>query len=56
MKKWLSDLWDSIKWFFTAPIIHYLDCRQQNIDGQWDKYWERRNAKAARKAARRERK
>ena len=49
MKKFLIDLWDSIKWAITAPIIHYLDCRQQNIDGSWDKYHARRNARKERK-------
>lgn len=52
MKKWLSDVWESIKWVLVAPIIHYLDCRQENIDGSFDKYWARKNARAARKERR----
>lgn len=54
MKKWLIDALDSVKWVITAPIIHYLDCRQQNIDGSWDKYHARRNARAERREKRRE--
>lgn len=51
----LKDLWEDITWPFVAPVVHYLDCRQQNIDGSWDKYHARRNARMQRREERRKR-
>lgn len=49
MKKWLSDLWYNITYPFVALYVLYADSKQQNNDGSWDRYWARKNARAARK-------
>lgn len=36
----------------TALIVHIGVSREINEDGSWDKYWERKNRKAEKKARR----
>lgn len=52
MKKWLSDLWYNVTYPFVALYVLYADSKQQNNDGSWDRYWARRNARAAKREAR----
>ena len=54
MKKRLSDLWYNITYPFVAVYVLYAESKQQNIDGSWDKYWARKNARAERREKRRE--
>lgn len=57
MKSWkkkISDLWYNITYPFVAVYVLYAESKQQNLDGSWDKYHARRNARAERREKRRE--
>ena len=41
---------------FISVAVLIDESRRQNIDGSWDKYWERKNRRALRREQRRARK
>lgn len=41
----LKRLWDIISAPFIAVAVLLDESRRQNLDGSWDKYWERKNKK-----------
>lgn len=42
-------IWDAITFPFVSIAIVIDEDRRQNLDGQWDKYWERKNRKLNKK-------
>lgn len=52
MKKWLSDLWYNVTYPFIAIAVLIDESKRENLDGSWDKYHARRNARAERKERR----
>lgn len=45
MRKMLKKIWDTITYPFVSIVILIDESRRNNEDGQWDKYWERKNKK-----------
>ena len=39
----LKKIWDRITEPFIAVAVGLDESRRQNLDGSWDKYWERKN-------------
>ena len=50
MKKAVRKIFEAIASPFIALAVHIDESRRINEDGSWDKYWERKNRKAERKA------
>lgn len=50
MKKVVRKIFEAITAPFIALAVHIDESRRINEDGSWDKYWERKNGKAERKA------
>jgi hypothetical protein len=48
--KILRKIWSAIITPFECFILGLEESREINEDGSWDKYWERKNRKAAAKA------
>ena len=53
MKKLIENIWEAISYPFVMLSIVIDEDRNANLDGRYDKYWARRNAREMRKAARR---
>ncbi len=49
--KALKKLWEAITYPFVAFAVLLDESRRQNLDGEWDKYWARKNRRAERKAS-----
>ena len=49
MKKLLSNLWYNITYPFVSIAVLIDESKRENLDGSWDNYWARKNARAARK-------
>ena len=45
--KFLRRFWDAVTMPFTALAVAIDESRRQNLDGSWDKYWEKKNRKEA---------
>lgn len=45
--KVLEKIWGTITYPFVAAAILLDESRRQNLDGEWDEYWERKNRKAS---------
>ncbi len=45
----LKKLWEAITYPFISISVLIDEERRQNVDGRYDKYWERKNAREARK-------
>lgn len=45
--KALKKIWQGIKESFTACAVLLDESRNINEDGSWDKYWAKKNRKAA---------
>jgi hypothetical protein len=43
--KALKKIWEAITLPFLSLAVGLDESRRQNIDGSWDKYWERKNRK-----------
>jgi hypothetical protein len=50
--KTLRKIWDAITFPFVSVAVMIDEDRRQNLDGYWDKYWERKNRRAMKKANR----
>lgn len=50
--KALKKIWEAITMPFLSLAVGLDESRKQNLDGSWDKYWERKNRKAMKKSAR----
>lgn len=42
----IKRFWNHIKESFTAVAVLLDESRRINEDGEWDRYWERKNRKA----------
>jgi hypothetical protein len=42
-------VWDAISLPFVSVAVMIDEDRRSNLDGYWNKYWQRKNRKAARK-------
>ena len=49
MKNLIFKLWDAITAPFVSIAVLIDESRRQNLDGSWDKYWERKNRKETNK-------
>lgn len=47
--KFLKRIWDAITAPFVSVAVMIDESKRQNLDGSWDKYWERKNRKAMQK-------
>lgn len=47
--KILKRVWEAITMPFLSIAVGLDESRRQNLDGSWDKYWERKNRKAMKK-------
>ena len=52
MKKLIKNIWETIISPFVAIEVLYDESRRENLNGEWDRYWARRNAREMRKAER----
>ena len=48
--KFLKRIFEAITYPFTAFAVLVDETKRQNLDGEWDKYWERKNRREMRKA------
>lgn len=46
MKHYFTRIWDAISYPFLSIAILIDESRNQNLDGEWDGYWARKNEKA----------
>lgn len=60
--KFLKKIWSGITtaaWFIAEPFISVAvlidESKRQNLDGSWDSYWAKKNARAMKREARRQR-
>lgn len=49
MKKFFKKLWKTISEPFIAFSVLTDETRRQNLDGWYDRYWERKNRREAHK-------
>lgn len=49
--KFFKKIFESITYPFKAFAVLVDETRRQNLDGKWDKYWERKNRREMKKAA-----
>ncbi len=42
-------IWEEITYPFVAIAVMIDEDRRSNLDGYWDKYWERKNRKEAKR-------
>lgn len=49
--KFLKKIWEAIADAFVFGAVLLDESRNMNLDGSWDKYWERKNKRAAKKGA-----
>ena len=55
MKRFFRKIWGFIMMpvdSIIAVAVLYDESRRQNLDGSWDKYWERKNKKLMKKEER----
>lgn len=52
--KALRKIFEAITTPFVSVAVMIDESRRINEDGSWDKYWERKNRRAAKRAERRE--
>lgn len=45
MIKIIKRIWEAIAYPFMSVAILIDEDRRQNLDGHWDKYWEKKNSK-----------
>ena len=43
--KIVAKIWEIVTAPFTRLAVHLDESRRENLDGSWDKYWERKNLK-----------
>lgn len=48
--KTLKKIWEAIASPFIALAVNIEESKNINEDGSWDKYWERKNRRANKKA------
>ena len=46
MKHCIARIWDAISFPFMSIVIIADESRRQNLDGEWNDYWARKNEKA----------
>lgn len=46
MKHRITRIWDAISYPFMSIAIIIDESRRQNLDGEWDSYWAKKNRKA----------
>lgn len=56
MKKRIKNFFEAIVSPFVAIAVLIDESRRTNEDGSWDSYWAKKNARAAKREARRSRK
>jgi hypothetical protein len=52
MKHRITRIWDAISYPFLSIAILIDESRNQNLDGEWNDYWARKNEKAELRALR----
>lgn len=50
MKKFFKKVIEAIIYPFEAIAVLIDESKRLNLDGSWDKYWERKNRRAAKRA------
>ena len=50
--KVLKKIWGTITYPFVAAAVLWDESRRQNLDGEWDEYWARKNRRAQKREAR----
>lgn len=47
--KFIKKIIDALTYPFVAWAVLLDESRRENLDGSWDKYWERKNRRAMKK-------